>query len=89
MRHTIAGDDFARCEGDLQDESSESCSTPPGTSCYSVVMFFLTFWLQAYPRKLHLCVDGWTSPQVIAFLGVTVHWIHNGHIQSVILDFIK
>lgn len=45
--------------------------------------------LQEYQGKLHLCIDGWTSPQVISFLGVTVHWIREGCIQSVVLDFIK
>ena len=45
--------------------------------------------MKAYPGKLHLCIDGWTSPHVIAFLGATVHWVHEGHMQSLILDFIK
>ena len=48
----------------------------------------LTF-TQSYPGRLHLCVDGWTSPNVIAFIGATVHWVVDGHMQSVILDFIK
>ncbi|EKM53159.1 uncharacterized protein PHACADRAFT_56859, partial [Phanerochaete carnosa HHB-10118-sp] len=29
--------------------------------------------LQAHSDHLHLCIDGWTSPNVIPFLGVTVH----------------
>ncbi|KAI1787810.1 hypothetical protein LXA43DRAFT_895699 [Ganoderma leucocontextum] len=28
--------------------------------------------LQELPRKIHLCVDGWTSPNFMSFLGVTV-----------------
>lgn len=44
---------------------------------------------EAYPGKLHLCVDGWTSPQVVSFLGATVHWIRDGQIHSIILDFIR
>ncbi|KIM75183.1 hypothetical protein PILCRDRAFT_47678, partial [Piloderma croceum F 1598] len=42
-----------------------------------------------YPGKLHLCADGWTSPNVISFIGLTVHWAEDGHIQSTILDFVK
>ncbi|KAI1788245.1 hypothetical protein LXA43DRAFT_852164, partial [Ganoderma leucocontextum] len=26
------------------------------------------------PGKIHLCVDGWTSPNFMSFLGVTAHW---------------
>jgi len=44
---------------------------------------------EAYPGKLHLCIDGWTAPQVISFLGVTVHWIYVGQIKSLILDFLR
>ncbi|KAI1783397.1 hypothetical protein LXA43DRAFT_859340, partial [Ganoderma leucocontextum] len=28
----------------------------------------------ALPCKIHLCVDGWTSPNFMSFLGVTAHW---------------
>lgn len=45
--------------------------------------------LLSHPGKLHICVDGWTSPNVIAFLGVTVHWQEVHEIQHLILDFIK
>jgi len=38
---------------------------------------------------LHIAADGWTSPNVIAFIGTTVHWIVDGKIVSIILDFIK
>jgi len=44
---------------------------------------------QAHPGKLHICLDGWTALQVIAFIGITVHWVINGHLQLIILDFIK
>jgi hypothetical protein len=44
---------------------------------------------QAYPGKLHLCADGWTSPNVISFIGITVHWASEGQIVSLILDFVK
>ncbi|OJT06793.1 hypothetical protein TRAPUB_2358 [Trametes pubescens] len=40
-------------------------------------------------NKVHLCVDGWTSPNVISFLGITAHWYQDGEIQHIILDFIK
>lgn len=38
---------------------------------------------------LHVTADGWTSPNVIAFIGATIHWIQNGKVTSIILDFIK
>lgn len=38
---------------------------------------------------LHVAADGWTSPNVIAFIGATVHWIQNSKVTSIILDFIK
>jgi hypothetical protein len=50
---------------------------------------FLTKHPQAYPDKVHICLDGWTSPQVIAFIGTMVHWVVNSCMQSLILDFIK
>lgn len=49
---------------------------------------FLSYF-KAYPGKLHLAVDGWTSPNVFSFLGVTVHRCVDGKIQEFILDFIK
>ena len=44
--------------------------------------------LQEYPGRLHLCLDGWTSPNVYSFLGVTVHRVVNGDMKTFILDFI-
>jgi Na+-transporting NADH:ubiquinone oxidoreductase subunit NqrA len=44
---------------------------------------------QAYRGKLHIGVDGWTSPQAISFLGITVHWVVDGKVSSIILDFVK
>ncbi|PIL32862.1 hypothetical protein GSI_04980 [Ganoderma sinense ZZ0214-1] len=41
------------------------------------------------PGKIHLCVDGWTSPNVMNFLGVTAHWQEAGAMRHVILDFIR
>ena len=34
-------------------------------------------------------MDGWTAPQVIAFIGATVHWVKDGRAISMVLDFIK
>ena len=45
--------------------------------------------MKAYPGKLHIGSDGWSSPNVVAFLGVTVHWIVDCKMVSTILDFIK
>ncbi|GJE85026.1 hAT transposon family protein [Phanerochaete sordida] len=45
--------------------------------------------LQEHPGRLHLCLDGWTSPNVISFLGITVHRVHDGKAETFILDFVK
>ncbi len=45
--------------------------------------------LRDYPGRLHLGLDGWTSPNVYSFLGVTVHRVVNGKMAQFILDFIK
>ncbi|KAI1782961.1 hypothetical protein LXA43DRAFT_904527, partial [Ganoderma leucocontextum] len=43
------------------------------------------------PRSLifHVCIDGWTAPNVVSFLGVTAHWHDAGEIKHIILDFLK
>ena len=41
------------------------------------------------PGKAKVCIDGWTSPNIIAYFGVTLHWHQSGEIQHIILDFIK
>ncbi|EAU89851.2 hypothetical protein CC1G_07003 [Coprinopsis cinerea okayama7 len=45
--------------------------------------------LQDYPGRLNLAADGWTSPNVISFLGVTVHRLKDASINATLLDFIK
>ncbi|KAI0804478.1 hypothetical protein BC629DRAFT_1283162 [Irpex lacteus] len=45
--------------------------------------------LQRYTGRLHIGIDGWTSPNVISFLGITVHRVVDGKMKSMILDFIK
>ena len=46
--------------------------------------------MQAYEGQFHLCVDGWTSPNVISFLGVVIQLVEPGQgLKSFILDFIK
>lgn len=54
-------------------------------------MYFNTYFLdlQRVPGKLHLVADGWTSPNVISFIGATVQFVNDGKINSVVLDFIK
>lgn len=45
--------------------------------------------LQEYPGRLHICLDGWTSPNVYSFLGLTVHRVVNGDLKPFVLDFIQ
>jgi hypothetical protein len=44
---------------------------------------------QRHPGWLHLIADGWTSPNIIAFIGAMITLILNGKITSIILDFTK
>lgn len=44
---------------------------------------------QKLPGRVHLSVDGWTSLNIFSFLGITMHWIQDGELQHLILDFIK
>jgi hypothetical protein len=45
--------------------------------------------LQSIGHRLHLTLDGWTSPNVFSFLGVTVRYFEKGDIHSFVLDFVK
>jgi hypothetical protein len=57
--------------------------------CVVTDSIILTSITQDYPGWLHIGVDGWTSPNVFSFLGITVHWVISGRIESFILDFIR
>ncbi|KAJ3520365.1 hypothetical protein NM688_g9172 [Phlebia brevispora] len=43
----------------------------------------------SFDGKIHLCIDGWTSLNVISFLGITAHRVVDGKLERIILDFIK
>jgi hypothetical protein len=48
------------------------------------------FQLKNVPGKLSFTIDGWTSPNVISFLGITCHYVDNDwQIQEVLLDFVS
>ncbi|KDQ05752.1 hypothetical protein BOTBODRAFT_90260, partial [Botryobasidium botryosum FD-172 SS1] len=38
--------------------------------------------------KLHIGIDGWSSPNTISFLGVMLHFHHKGAMHHLILDFL-
>jgi hypothetical protein len=42
-----------------------------------------------YKVRVHIGVDGWTSPNIFSFLGITAHRVVDGRINSCILDFVK
>lgn len=44
---------------------------------------------KAYPGKFHVGLDGWTSPNVISFLGVVLYFMREAELTSMILDFVK
>lgn len=59
----------------------------------SVIFIFYCYtsnlnFLKRIPGRFHIGVDGWTSPNVISFIAITVHFVHDGKICKMILDFI-
>lgn len=45
--------------------------------------------LQSAPGRFSFTTDCWTSPNQIAFMGITVHWISaDWQLKNLVLDFI-
>ena len=38
---------------------------------------------------LHIALDGWTSPNIFSFVGVTIQYFEKGAIHGFVLDFVK
>ncbi|KAI0314297.1 hypothetical protein OF83DRAFT_1043197, partial [Amylostereum chailletii] len=55
---------------------------------YSVSHLNLKQFLTDLPRMHHIGLDGWSSPNAIAFLGAVVYFFYDGKMKSVILYFI-
>jgi hypothetical protein len=40
------------------------------------------------PGKISITIDTWTSPNYIAFLGITAHWINkNWKLEELLIEF--
>jgi hypothetical protein len=37
--------------------------------------------------KMHIALDGWTSPNIVSFLGIVAVYFHSGQIHRLILEF--
>lgn len=59
----------------LVSERRVNCAFQP------LLMLIFTM-LQGLPLRIHVCVNGWTSSNVLAFLGITVHWHWEGKIHQ-------
>ncbi len=46
-------------------------------------------WEQAYPGKVHIGLDGWTSPNVFSYLGLVIYMLRDEELVSLVLDFVK
>lgn len=77
--HLILQDAKTHLTGLLQVSSHRLCAE----------VLWLNSCFQSLAAKIHLCVDGWTSPNFMSFLGVTAHWVSGAVLQHVTLDFIK
>lgn len=51
--------------------------------------YVLIYSPQGLPCRIHICVDGWTSPNILSFLGIMAHWHNSGKIRHIILDFVR
>jgi hypothetical protein len=56
---------------------------------YSITRTALIARLKRVRGRIHIGVDGWTSPNVFSFLGITIKYLLDSKIQAHILDFIK
>ncbi|THH15466.1 hypothetical protein EUX98_g9461 [Antrodiella citrinella] len=56
---------------------------------FSLSREYVAKQLQDFPGRLHLGIDGWTSPNVLSFLGITVHYVVDAEMRTFILDFVK
>jgi hypothetical protein len=45
--------------------------------------------LASVEGKVHISADGWTSPNMISFIGVVVQFVEGTTIKSFTLDYIK
>jgi len=41
------------------------------------------------PGKISITIDAWTSPNYIAFLGITAHWVNkNWEMEELLIEFV-
>lgn len=45
--------------------------------------------LQSLKCQIHIGLDGWASPNVFSYLGVTVKYVEKGVLRGHILDFVR
>ncbi|EIW51400.1 uncharacterized protein TRAVEDRAFT_137466, partial [Trametes versicolor FP-101664 SS1] len=48
----------------------------------ALVALLLVSECHGLPSRIYVCVNGWTSPNVLAFLGIMVHWHWEGKIHQ-------
>ena len=57
---------------------------------FNLICFNLFSIKKSIPGKISFTIDGWTSPNVISFLGITCHFIDTDwNIQDILLDFVS
>lgn len=56
---------------------------------YQVTRKSLALKLQQAEGKVHLIIDGWTSPQFYSFIGVVVQFLYENELKLTTLDYIK
>ena len=56
---------------------------------YECSRLAITHHLQSAEHCIHLTLNGWTSPNMFSFLGLTAQFFEKGAICSFVLDFVK
>ena len=58
-------------------------------SLHSTVSLNVKEYFQNIPGRVHLVVDGWTSPLASSILGIVLNWYDKGAMHQAVLEFTR
>ncbi|KAJ3511644.1 hypothetical protein NMY22_g15587 [Coprinellus aureogranulatus] len=79
----IFRDLHANCESPSRHTLSRDVIEVHGLTKEAVVEMLVTI-----DGSIHVAADGWTSPNTIAYIGVTIHYVEKGAMVTLVLDFV-
>ncbi|KAJ3519443.1 hypothetical protein NMY22_g13198 [Coprinellus aureogranulatus] len=80
----IFRDLHANCESPSRHTLSRDVIKVHGLTKEAVVEMLVTI-----DSSIHVAADGWTSPNTIAYIGVTIHYVEKGAMVTLVLDFVR